>query len=182
GIYADGLMMQEVAVSDMSFAPKGVSVRNAYATGAMNKAPVPAAAKSIAMEEDEVQEEEVSTPPVQEITIRKNLQETAFFFPQLRTDEKGNIRIQFTMPEAVTEWKMMAFAHTKDMAYGMLDGKIKTQKDLMVIPNLPRFLRQGDEIMLSSKISNLSDQQLKGVATLHILDAQTMRPLDLPFP
>src|SRR5690606_42150142 len=79
--------------------------------------------------------------------------------PPWRTDMQGNIRIQFTMPEALTEWKMMAFAHTKDMAYGMLDGKIKTQKDLMVIPNLPRFLRQGDEIMLSSKISNLSDQQ-----------------------
>jgi uncharacterized protein YfaS (alpha-2-macroglobulin family) len=113
--------------------------------------------------------------------VRKNLQETAFFFPDLKTDAEGNIRVKFTMPEALTEWKFMAFAHTKDWKTGYLEGKVKTQKDLMVMPNLPRFLRQGDDMVISSKISNLSEGSLTGTATLEVLNAQTMQPLDLPF-
>lgn len=115
------------------------------------------------------------------VQIRKNLNETAFFIPQLKTDASGNIRIEFTMPEALTEWKFMAFAHTTDMKTGMLEGKVKTQKDLMVMPGLPRFFRQGDEIEVNTKISNLSDKELQGVATLSFLNALTMQPLDLPF-
>ncbi|MFA6059039.1 MAG: alpha-2-macroglobulin family protein [Taibaiella sp.] len=113
--------------------------------------------------------------------IRKNLQETAFFFPQMVTDANGNITFKFTMPEALTEWKMMAFAHTKDWKTGYLEGKVKTQKDLMVVPNLPRFLRQNDDIVISTKISNLSDKALNGEATLEILDATTLQPVNLPF-
>jgi uncharacterized protein YfaS (alpha-2-macroglobulin family) len=115
------------------------------------------------------------------VTPRKNLQETAFFLPQLKTDAEGNIRIEFTMPEALTEWKLMAFAHTKDMSTGVLRGSVKTQKDLMVMPNLPRFLRQGDEIVISTKISNLSDKELSGVAKLELRDAQTLKAVNLPF-
>jgi uncharacterized protein YfaS (alpha-2-macroglobulin family) len=115
------------------------------------------------------------------VQIRKNLQETAFFYPQLKTDANGNIRIEFTMPEALTEWKFMGLAHTPDMKYGMIEGKVKTQKDLMVMPGLPRFFRQGDEMVISTKISNLSEKELAGTATLHFLNAQTMQPLDLPF-
>ncbi len=113
--------------------------------------------------------------------VRKNLQETAFFFPQLATDAEGNVTVKFTMPEALTEWKMMAFAHTKDWQTAYLEGKVKTQKDLMVIPNLPRFLRQNDELVISTKISNLSAKTLQGKATLEILDAATLQPLALPF-
>lgn len=115
------------------------------------------------------------------IAPRTNLQETAFFYPQLRTDAEGNIRIQFTIPEALTEWKLLAFAHTTDMSTGMLEGKVKTQKDLMVVPGLPRFFRQGDDLVLSTKISNLSAKELNGTATLELLDAQTLKPLNLPF-
>lgn len=115
------------------------------------------------------------------IVPRKNLQETAFFFPQLRTDVDGNIRLEFTMPEALTEWKMLAFAHTKDMSYGLLEGTVKTQKDLMVMPNLPRFFRQGDDIIISTKISNLSNQELKGTATLELMNAITLQPVNMPF-
>jgi uncharacterized protein YfaS (alpha-2-macroglobulin family) len=115
------------------------------------------------------------------IQIRKNLNETAFFIPQLKIDANGNVRIEFTMPEALTEWKFMAFAHTPDMSTGMVEGKVKTQKDLMVIPGLPRFFRQGDEIEVSTKISNLSDKELEGVATLSFFNALTMQPVDLPF-
>jgi uncharacterized protein YfaS (alpha-2-macroglobulin family) len=113
--------------------------------------------------------------------IRKNLQETAFFFPQLATDAEGNVKVKFTIPEALTEWKMMAFAHTKDWKTGYLEGKVKTQKDLMVMPNLPRFLRQNDEMVISTKISNLSDKVLNGTATLEILDAATLQPAQLSF-
>jgi len=118
---------------------------------------------------------------VQDIPLRKNLQETAFFFPQLRTDADGAVRIQFTIPEALTEWKLLAIAHTPEMATGAFSGTVKTQKDLMVVPGLPRFLRQGDEIALSAKITNLSDAALQGTAMLEILDAQTGRSLTLPF-
>ncbi|PZF72833.1 alpha-2-macroglobulin family protein [Taibaiella soli] len=113
--------------------------------------------------------------------IRKNLQETAFFYPQLKTDAEGNIRIQFTIPEALTEWKLMAFAHTKDLKFGQLQGKVKTQKDLMVVPGLPRFFRQGDDITITAKINNLSDHDLKGTAKLEIVDAQTEKDQNLPF-
>ncbi len=115
------------------------------------------------------------------VQVRKNLQETAFFFPQLATDAEGNVRVKFTMPEALTEWKLMAFAHTKDWKTGYLEGKVKTQKDLMVVPNLPRFLRQNDDIVISTKISNLSNAPLNGEARLELLDALTMQPLELPF-
>ncbi|KAA5536999.1 alpha-2-macroglobulin [Taibaiella lutea] len=124
---------------------------------------------------------EATTPneQISNIPIRKNLQETAFFFPQLKTDSSGNVSFTFTMPEALTEWKMMAFAHTQDWKTGYLQGKVKTQKDLMVMPNMPRFLRQGDNIQFSTKIVNLSENVLKGNATIELLDAQTLQPV--PF-
>src|SRR5690606_35945024 len=112
---------------------------------------------------------EAGSVPVDEtdrpsVPIRTNLQETAFFFPQLQTDAEGNVTFKFTMPEALTEWKLMAFAHTPDWKTGYLEGKIKTQKDLMVVPNLPRFLRQGDHIRISAKVSNVSSEALRGTA------------------
>lgn len=130
----------------------------------------------LATNQQSAQGQTATAPP-----IRKNLQETAFFFPQLRTDEEGNIRMEFTMPEALTEWKLMAIAHTKDMSTGMIEGKVKTQKDLMVMPNLPRFFRQGDELSISTKISNLSDKELTGTATLELLNAATLQPLNTAF-
>ncbi len=113
------------------------------------------------------------------IPIRTNLQETAFFFPQLQTDADGNVTFKFTMPEALTEWKLMAFAHTPDWKTGYLEGKIKTQKDLMVMPNVPRFLRQGDHIRFSAKVSNISAEALRGTAHIELLDATTLQPLSM---
>ena len=113
--------------------------------------------------------------------FRKNLRETAFFLPQLRTDEAGNIRFQFKMPEELTEWKFMALAHTKDMAFGTLEGRVKTQKELMIFPGLPRFLRQGDDMILTTKISNLGGKDQNGNAKLEILNAVTQKPLNTVF-
>lgn len=120
-------------------------------------------------------------PKTPAISPRSNLQETAFFIPQLRTDDKGNVVIKFTMPEALTEWNFMAFAHTKDWKTGYLSGSIRTQKELMVSPNMPRFFRQGDEMTIAAKISNLTDKALNGTASIEILNAQTLQPLNLPF-
>ncbi len=105
------------------------------------------------------------------VQARKALQETAFFYPNLRTDKDGNVSFDFTVPESLTEWKLMAFAHTPDMKTGYYETRVKTQKDLMVVPNVPRFLREGDELRISNKIVNLSEQSLNGTARLVLTDA-----------
>lgn len=114
-------------------------------------------------------------------SARTNFAETAFFFPQLKTDANGKLSFSFTMPESLTKWKWMSFAHTADMQSGYMEQSILTQKDLMVQPNLPRFLREGDKINLSTRISNLTDQAITGQVTLQILDAITREPLDGNF-
>ncbi|HUH46351.1 MAG TPA: alpha-2-macroglobulin family protein, partial [Arenibacter sp.] len=106
-----------------------------------------------------------------DIQIRKNLQETAFFFPQLLTDEAGNVSFSFTTPEALTKWKLQLLAHTKTLESRTTTLETVTQKELMVIPNAPRFLREGDQIVISSKIANLTEKGLSGKARLELTDA-----------
>jgi len=108
-----------------------------------------------------------------QIQIRKNFNETAFFFPDLRTNENGDIEFSFTMPEGLTKWKFQALAHTKDLAFGYSSKEIITQKQLMVQPNAPRFLREGDRMEFSAKIVNLTDKELTGQAELQLFDAAT---------
>ena len=107
------------------------------------------------------------------IQVRKNLQETAFFFPHLRIDKNGDVSFDFTVPEALTRWKLQLLAHTKDMKSATKTLSTVTQKELMVLPNPPRFLREGDQIIFSSKISNLTDKKLNGLAQLQLTDAVT---------
>ncbi|MBS0028690.1 alpha-2-macroglobulin family protein [Chitinophaga sp. 22321] len=111
-------------------------------------------------------------------SVRKNFQETAFFFPDLHTDKEGNITFEFTIPEALTKWNFQALAHTKDLSFGMANASIVTQKVLMVQPNTPRFVREGDKMEFTAKVSNLSDTLLIGQAHLELLDANTMQPVD----
>ena len=115
---------------------------------------------------------------LQGVKARTNLKETAFFYPDLKTDAAGNIKIRFTTPESLTEWKFMALAHTTTLETGYLEQSVRTTKDLMVVPNAPRFLREGDELVLSTKIINLSDTDLTGSAKLMLFDAYTMQPVD----
>ncbi len=110
--------------------------------------------------------------------IRTNLKETVFFFPNLKTDEEGNVIVQFTMNEALTRWKFMGMAHTKDLQIGLTSKEIVTQKDLMVLPNPPRFFREGDDIEFTAKVSNLTEKEISGTATLQLFDAITMEPID----
>jgi Bacterial Alpha-2-macroglobulin MG10 domain/MG2 domain/Alpha-2-macroglobulin family len=121
---------------------------------------------------------ETLQPDNSAVQIRKNFNETAFFFPDLHTDSTGAIEFSFTMPEALTKWKFQALAHTKDLALGYSSKEIITQKQLMVQPNAPRFLREGDKIEFSSKIVNLTDKELKGQAELQLIDATTNQPVD----
>ena len=116
-----------------------------------------------------------------DITPRTNLNETAFFFPDLQTNEKGEVVLTFTIPEALTRWRFLGLAHTQDMQVGQLTGETVTQKELMVTPNLPRFFREGDQIQLSAKLNNLSDSALSGQAYLELFDALSMQPVDAAF-
>jgi hypothetical protein len=121
------------------------------------------------------------TLDMSDVKARINLQETAFFFPQLRMDSSGAVTFAFTMPEALTKWKLRAFAHTPDLRTGYTEATAVTQKPLMLMPNLPRFLREGDTITLPVKISSLTDRALEGAAQLTLLDAATMKPVDAAF-
>ncbi|MBP2830969.1 alpha-2-macroglobulin [Aquimarina sp. U1-2] len=112
------------------------------------------------------------------IKIRKNLQETAFFIPQLTTDASGNVSFSFTAPEALTRWKLQLLAHTPTLHAATTALETVTQKELMVLPNPPRFLREGDKIILSSKISNLADKNLSGSIELQLINAVTNEPID----
>ncbi len=107
------------------------------------------------------------------IQIRKNLNETAFFFPRLQTDEDGNVSFNFKAPEALTKWKLQLLAHTKTLESSVKQLETVTQKELMVIPNAPRFLREGDQITISTKIANLTEKQLSGIAQLILTDPIT---------
>lgn len=116
--------------------------------------------------------DEVEKPQeTKKVIPRTNLSELAFFFPQLKTDEEGNIEIEFTMPETLTKWKMLGIAHTEDLRIARFEKNVITQKELMVVPNAPRFMREGDDIQLSSKITNLSERDLSGKITLKLYDA-----------
>ncbi|MFK7786004.1 MAG: alpha-2-macroglobulin family protein [Crocinitomicaceae bacterium] len=115
------------------------------------------------------------------VKARTNLNETAFFYPQMETNSKGEIILKFTAPEALTRWKFLGLAHTKDLKIGTIQEEVVTQKELMVMPNAPRFFREGDRMTFSSKVSNLSETDLNGSAQLMLFDALTMEPVDSEF-
>ncbi|HEX9511392.1 MAG TPA: alpha-2-macroglobulin family protein [Puia sp.] len=121
-------------------------------------------------------------PPDQSpVQMRKDFKETAFFFPDLRTDSAGNISFSFTMPEALTRWKWMTLAHSRDLSFGYSEKTIITQKQLMVQPNAPRFLREGDRMELSAKIVNLTDSELTGRVELQLTDPTSGQTADGMF-
>jgi uncharacterized protein YfaS (alpha-2-macroglobulin family) len=112
------------------------------------------------------------------IQPRRNFNETAFFFPDLKTDAQGNIEFSFTTPEALTKWKLQTLAHTKDLAFGLSQKELITQKELMVQPNAPRFLRQGDAMEFPVKVVNLTDKEITGQVQLELFDAATNQSVD----
>lgn len=107
------------------------------------------------------------------VQIRENLNETAFFYPALESDNQGNVAINFTLPESVTTWKFMGLAHDKEMRNGLLVDEAVAQKTVMVQPNMPRFLREGDKATIVVKLFNTSDKKVSGNARMQILDPET---------
>jgi TonB-dependent SusC/RagA subfamily outer membrane receptor len=115
---------------------------------------------------------------LQQVKARKNFDETAFFYPQILTDKEGRFSFSFTTPEALTEWKLRLLAHNKEAASGYYENTFITQKDLMIVPNMPRFLREKDTITLAAKVTNLTAEVKTGNALLQLFDATTMAPAD----
>ncbi|MEP6615730.1 MAG: alpha-2-macroglobulin family protein [Ginsengibacter sp.] len=150
--------------------PPGVSEQNAADLG-MNK------------QQDTATGQIFSAPTVDlsQVQVRKNFMETAFFLPELRTDKSGNIEFTFTMPEALTRWKLMALAHSKDLATGYAEKSVVTQKELMVQPNAPRFVREGDQFDFPVKIVNTGTKEIRGEAQFHLFNASDMKPVDQLF-
>jgi uncharacterized protein YfaS (alpha-2-macroglobulin family) len=116
-----------------------------------------------------------SSPPIQ---VRSNFNETAFFMPQMATDAEGNVVLKFKVPESLTRWNIMGLAHTKDLRTGQFNKELVTQKSLMVVPNPPRFFREGDKMEFAVKISNISESDLNGIAKIEFLDAITLKPIN----
>ncbi len=129
-------------------------------------------------EEEAFKKDDEGKPGNNEPAVRTNLNETAFFLPQLLTDEEGNVRYEFEIPEALTQWKLMTFAHSKELASAYDERVVVTQKPMMVQPNAPRFVREGDAMEFSAKIANLTTTEVTGTARLLLFDALTNNPVD----
>ena len=112
-------------------------------------------------------------PFLDKVQVRENLNETAFFYPALESDNQGNVAINFTLPESVTTWKFMGLAHDKEMRNGCLVDEAVAQKTVMVQPNMPRFLREGDKSTIVVKLFNTSDKKASGNTRMQILDPET---------
>ena len=110
--------------------------------------------------------------------VRSDFRETAFFYPSLLSSETGEIGFSFTVPDALTSWKFLGLAYTKNLLHGLISQEVISQKDLMVFPNTPRFVRQGDTLVLQAKIVNLSDHEISGKAMLNLSEAITLQSLN----
>lgn len=176
--YGSGIMMKSAAAPMMAEAQADVYRSNdvATVTGTFeveeSGEPIPPAADfTPAGVNAEIQKEQ---PQLQ---IRENFNETAFFYPSLLTDEKGDVIVQFTLPESNTTWKFQALANTTDMKYGLLTKEVISSKPLMVVPNLPRFMRQGDEVSVSTQVINNSKASISGRVSLELFDPATDQPV-----
>ena len=170
----------KVAMRSRSMSKEAVSMAAPLA-GDMAVQSMSVESDAVMIEEESLQSaNESATPaaPKGGPAIRTNLKETVFFMPNLKTDKDGNIIIKFKMNEALTRWKFLGLAHTKDLQFATTQKEIVTQKELMVQPNAPRFFREGDVIEFTAKVSNLSDQVMSGSAELELLDALTMQPVN----
>ena len=119
------------------------------------------------------EEDDAMTPSLDNVQLRENLNETAFWNPAVETDAKGNVHLKFTLPESVTTWKFIGLAHDKEMRNGLLMDEAVAKKTIMVQPNLPRFLREGDKAVLVTKVFNTSDKKVNGEVRMQIIDPET---------
>ena len=124
-------------------------------------------------------EEKPKVPPSQPmLQLRKDFRETAFFYPVLVTDSAGKLSLHFTAPESLTRWKFQGFAYTMQLEYNLIEKELVTHKDLMVMPNAPRFVRQGDRLVFSTRVVNLSGQDMNATVRIGLFDGISMKPFD----
>ena len=124
------------------------------------------------------------SPADSSIQLRENLNETAFCYPNIMTDKDGNATLKFTLPESLTTWRFMGVANTTDMMYGYLDSEAIAQKDVMIQPNMPRFIREGDKAQISARLFNTTDQTVSGKAKIQLINPETEKVVfeqDQPF-
>ena len=162
-----GLAKESAGAVDLMAAPLAESV-------AVNEVMVEKAVlkdTALPVSDNEAKEEE--SVPEPENQMRENLDETAFFYPQMRTDSKGDVVVTFTLPESLTTWKFIGLAHDKEMNHGNLTGEAIAQKTVMVSPNVPRFVRQGDRATISTRLMSTSENSVSGTTQLEIVDPQT---------
>ena len=126
--------------------------------------------QSVEEEKDLVEEQQSEADQVQ---MRENLQETAFFYPRLTTDSEGRVALKFTLPESLTTWRFMGIAHTTDLMYGSLTDEAVAKKDVMIQPNVPRFIRMGDRATISARIFNTGEKAVTGKARIELIDPET---------
>ena len=154
----DGMLMDEAVMAEPPVLRERVLTANA--------------AVEDAEEVGETSDESANSDETQ-MEIRENLNETAFFYPQLTTDKNGRVALKFTLPESLTTWRLMGLAHTKDLYYGLISATAIAQKDVMIQPNIPRFLREGDKATIAARIFNIGEKALTGKAQLRLLNAET---------
>ncbi len=165
GYYQNDYQYRKSVISDKSIETMGMMEEDA-----------------ISPNEVEIQEEIPAIEKEEEqdiIPLRTNFSETAFFYPNLKTDENGNVSFSFTTPDALTEWKIRMLAYSNDLKVGSLEQKIKSQKELMIIPNVPRFVRHGDTLVFTAKIINFTDKEIDANSKIEFLDAISMKPISI---
>ena len=161
----DGMVMLEAAPA-MAGAPMAkMAVTNDVGLGDGGEEEEAAATAGAADAADEKQTADVQ--------MRENLNETAFFYPQLTTDMNGRVAIKFTLPESLTTWQLLGFAHTRELYYGNIEAEAVAKKDVMIQPNVPRFVREGDQATISARIMNTGEKDVKGTARLVLINAET---------
>lgn len=163
------VIMQESEISDMN-----VPILNTYsrsgrpamkAMGVMADAPINAVPESEQGSGGELQ-------PAEDIEIRDNFAETAFFYPQLHTDKQGNVTVSFLLPQSLTQWKFMGFSHTRTMDWGKIEATATASKDFMISPNMPRFVRVGDQVSIAANIINLTGKEISGQSVMELFNPE----------
>jgi uncharacterized protein YfaS (alpha-2-macroglobulin family) len=178
--YGHGMELRGMAMFDTYAAEAPVAENEAKVVGlgtrrkASVKEAMPSAAKPVISQNNQP----VPEADLAAVQTRTDFNETAFFYPRLRTNEQGETLIEFTMPEALTRWKLLSFAHTKDFKAGSYTNELITQKQVAVSANPPRFFRENDVMEFTAKVNNLTEQELGGQALLRLYDALTMQPVD----
>ena len=157
--YEDGMVEPEVMMEPMAIAKNSMVAREVEADATTADV--------------QPEAEPLGQPEEGQVQVRENLNETAFFYPQLTTDADGCVALKFTLPESLTSWRLLGLAHTRDMFVGSIVGEAVAQKDVMIQPNMPRFLRDDDHGTISARIFNTSEKNLTGKAQLRLLNPET---------